>query len=56
MRRDADAMNVARTAKTAERVRRLILRTPTGGTVKIIERGNGTAAVFLHSGVGSAGE
>jgi lipase len=33
-----------------------ILRTPSGGTVKIIERGNGTAAVFLHSGVGSAGE
>ena len=33
-----------------------ILRTPSGGTVKIIERGKGTAAVFLHSGVGSAGE
>jgi lipase len=33
-----------------------ILRTPSGRTVKIIERGNGTAAVFLHSGVGSAGE
>lgn len=35
---------------------RTILRTPSGRTVKIIERGNGTAAVFLHSGVGSAGE
>ena len=33
-----------------------ILRTPAGGTVKIIERGNATAAVFLHSCVGSAGE
>jgi pimeloyl-ACP methyl ester carboxylesterase len=33
-----------------------MLRTPSGGTVKIIERGKGTAAVFLHSGVGSAGE
>jgi lipase len=33
-----------------------ILRTRSGRTVKIIERGNGTAAVFLHSGVGSAGE
>jgi lipase len=33
-----------------------ILRTPSGRTVKVIERGSGTAAVFLHSGVGSAGE
>lgn len=33
-----------------------ILRTPSGRSVKIIERGNGTPAVFLHSGVGSAGE
>jgi lipase len=33
-----------------------ILRTPSGRTVKVIERGDGTAAVFLHSGVGSAGE
>jgi pimeloyl-ACP methyl ester carboxylesterase len=33
-----------------------ILRTPSGGSVKIIERGDGTTAVFLHSGVGSAGE
>lgn len=33
-----------------------ILRTPLGRTVKIIERGGGIAAVFLHSGVGSAGE
>jgi lipase len=32
------------------------LRTPSGGTVKIVERGRGTPAVFLHSGVGSAGE
>jgi lipase len=33
-----------------------ILRTPLGRAVKVIERGSGTAAVFLHSGVGSAGE
>jgi pimeloyl-ACP methyl ester carboxylesterase len=33
-----------------------ILRTASCGSVKIIERGSGTAAVFLHSGVGSAGE
>jgi lipase len=33
-----------------------ILRTPSGGTVKVIERGDGTPAVFLHSGIGSAGE
>jgi lipase len=33
-----------------------LLRTPSGGTVKVIERGSGTVAVFLHSGVGSAGE
>jgi lipase len=33
-----------------------ILRTPSDRSVKIIERGSGTAAVFLHSGVGSAGE
>jgi lipase len=32
------------------------LRTLSGGSVKIIERGSGTPAVFLHSGVGSAGE
>jgi lipase len=35
---------------------KVILRTPSGRTVKIIERGSGTPAVFLHSGVGSAGE
>ena len=33
-----------------------ILRTPAGRTVKVFERGDGAAAVFLHSGVGSAGE
>src|SRR3954454_11944208 len=33
-----------------------ILRTRSGGAVKVIERGNGAAMVFLHSGVGSAGE
>src|SRR4051812_2349075 len=33
-----------------------ILRTPLGRHVKVIERGSGTPVVFLHSGVGSAGE
>lgn len=33
-----------------------LLRTPSGGTVKIIEQGDGVPVVFLHSGVGSAGE
>jgi pimeloyl-ACP methyl ester carboxylesterase len=33
-----------------------ILRTPAGGTVKVVERGEGAPAVFLHSGIGSAGE
>ena len=33
-----------------------MLRTPAGGTVKIVERGGGAPVVFLHSGVGSAGE
>ena len=32
------------------------LRTPHNGTVKIFEQGSGTPVVFLHSGVGSAGE
>lgn len=32
------------------------LRTPLGRSVKVIERGAGTPVVFLHSGVGSAGE
>jgi pimeloyl-ACP methyl ester carboxylesterase len=32
------------------------MRTPLGRTVKVVERGTGTAAVFLHSGIGSAGE
>ena len=32
------------------------LRTPLGRRVKVIERGMGTPVVFLHSGVGSAGE
>lgn len=34
----------------------IILRTPSGRTVKTIERGRGTPVAFLHSGVGSAGE
>ncbi len=33
-----------------------MLRTPLGRRVKVIERGTGTPVVFLHSGVGSAGE
>jgi lipase len=33
-----------------------LLRTPRNGTVKIVEQGTGTPVVFLHSGVGSAGE
>jgi pimeloyl-ACP methyl ester carboxylesterase len=33
-----------------------LLRTPRDGTVKIVEQGAGTPVVFLHSGVGSAGE
>jgi lipase len=33
-----------------------VLRTPLGRSVKIVERGAGTPVVFLHSGVGSAGE
>jgi lipase len=33
-----------------------MLRTPAGGRVKIVEQGVGTPVVFLHSGVGSAGE
>jgi lipase len=33
-----------------------ILRTAAGRAVKVIERGDGIPAVFLHSGVGSAGE
>ncbi len=32
------------------------LRTPLGRRVKVIEQGRGTPVVFLHSGVGSAGE
>jgi pimeloyl-ACP methyl ester carboxylesterase len=32
------------------------LRTPLGRSVKVVERGAGTPVVFLHSGVGSAGE
>jgi lipase len=32
------------------------LQTPLGRRVKVIERGTGTPVVFLHSGVGSAGE
>lgn len=33
-----------------------ILRTPLGRRVKVVEQGTGTPVVFLHSGVGSAGE
>jgi lipase len=33
-----------------------LLQVPGGGTVKIIEQGAGSPVVFLHSGVGSAGE
>jgi pimeloyl-ACP methyl ester carboxylesterase len=33
-----------------------MLRTPHNGTVKVVEQGAGTPVVFLHSGVGSAGE
>jgi pimeloyl-ACP methyl ester carboxylesterase len=33
-----------------------MLRTPLGRRVKAVERGSGTLVVFLHSGVGSAGE
>jgi lipase len=33
-----------------------LLSTPRDGTVKIVEQGAGTPVVFLHSGVGSAGE
>src|ERR671931_2198741 len=32
------------------------LRTPLGRRVKVVEHGTGTTVVFLHSGVGSAGE
>src|SRR3954463_1631316 len=32
------------------------LRTPLGRRVKVVEQGDGTPVVFLHSGVGSAGE
>jgi pimeloyl-ACP methyl ester carboxylesterase len=32
------------------------LRTPLGRRVKVVEHGMGTPVVFLHSGVGSAGE
>jgi lipase len=35
---------------------RTVLRTSRGGTVKVVEQGTGTPVVFLHSGVGSAGE
>jgi pimeloyl-ACP methyl ester carboxylesterase len=33
-----------------------ILRTPLGRRVKVVEQGTGAPVVFLHSGVGSAGE
>jgi lipase len=34
----------------------VLLPVPGGGAVKIVERGAGSPVVFLHSGVGSAGE
>src|SRR3982750_4145632 len=34
----------------------MTLRTPLGRRVKVVEKGAGTPVVFLHSGVGSAGE
>jgi lipase len=34
----------------------VLLRTPRGGTLKVVEQGMGSPVVFLHSGVGSAGE
>jgi len=34
----------------------ITLRTPLGRRVKVVEQGAGTPVVFLHSGVGSAGE
>jgi lipase len=37
-------------------VRVSALATPAGSMVKIVERGSGVPVVFLHSGVGSAGE
>jgi lipase len=37
-------------------VRVSTLATPAGSLVKVIERGSGVPVVFLHSGVGSAGE
>jgi lipase len=37
-------------------VRVSTLATPAGSMVKIVERGSGVPVVFLHSGVGSAGE
>ncbi|HEY7103063.1 MAG TPA: alpha/beta hydrolase [Mycobacteriales bacterium] len=33
-----------------------VLRTPAGAAVKVVEQGGGAPVVFLHSGVGSAGE
>ena len=34
----------------------MVLRTPLGRRVKAVQQGAGTPVVFLHSGVGSAGE
>src|SRR6185312_12059679 len=49
-RRRATSRRLGRMAKSTT------LRTPLGRSVKIIEQGTGTPVVFLHSGVGSAGE
>jgi lipase len=38
------------------RIATMTLRTPLGSRVKVVEQGAGTPVVFLHSGVGSAGE
>ena len=35
---------------------KVILRTPLGRRIKVVENGTGTPVVFLHSGVGSAAE
>ncbi len=44
------------TAQRVSSVAVTTLRTPRGRRVKVIEQGAGTPVVFLHSGVGSAGE
>jgi pimeloyl-ACP methyl ester carboxylesterase len=48
-------MDGRRAAATATAVA-TTLRTPLGRRVKVVEQGTGTPIVFLHSGIGSAGE